>query len=112
MVGLIEWACIEALRPFLDESKRTVGTQVDVCHVAATPIGMTVAAEVELIAVEGRNLRFRVSCRDEDGLIGEGFHECAIIDYAKFMARVAAKGTEERNPPPGCGLLVKRHEET
>jgi|BarGraIncu00222A_1022003.scaffolds.fasta_scaffold28550_3 hypothetical protein len=52
---------------------------------------MTVAADLELIAVEGRNLRFRVSCRDGDGPIGEGFHERTIIDHAKFMARLAAK---------------------
>ncbi|WP_424031267.1 thioesterase family protein [Methylocella sp.] len=69
-----------------------------------TPIGMTVAAEVELIAVEGRNLRFRVSCRDDDGPIGEGFHERAIIDHAKFMARLAAKAEKcggTRGPAPG-----------
>jgi fluoroacetyl-CoA thioesterase len=52
---------------------------------------MTVEAEVELIAAEGRSLRFRVRCRDQAGLIGEGFHERAIIDQAKFLKRVAAK---------------------
>jgi fluoroacetyl-CoA thioesterase len=88
MVGFIEWTCIEALRPYLDEGERTVGTHVDISHVAATPIGMTATAEVELIAVEGRKLRFRVSCRDEDGPIGEGFHE---RDFAKFMERLSAK---------------------
>jgi fluoroacetyl-CoA thioesterase len=91
MVGFIEWACIEALKPFLDAGERTVGTYVDVSHTAATPVGMTVTAEVELTAVEGRKLRFKVACRDDAGPIGEGFHERAVIDYAKFMARVAAK---------------------
>jgi fluoroacetyl-CoA thioesterase len=91
LVAFIEWTCIEALRPSLDLHARTVGTRVDVSHVAATPVGMLVTAAVELVAVEGRRLRFKVACHDEDGLIGEGFHERAIIDYAKFMARVAAK---------------------
>ncbi len=91
LVGFVEWTCIEALRPYLDEGERTVGTHVDVSHVAATPVGMIATAEVELIAVEGRKLRFRVSCQDEEGLIGEGFHERAVIDFAKFMARLSAK---------------------
>lgn len=91
MVGFIEWACIEALRPLLDPGEHTVGTHVDVSHVAATPAGMTVTADVELVAVEGRKLRFRVSCRDDAGPIGDGFHERAIIDQAKFTERVAAK---------------------
>jgi fluoroacetyl-CoA thioesterase len=91
MVGFIEWACIEALRPYLDADERTVGTHVDVSHTAATPVGLTVTAEVELIAAEGRKLRFKVACRDDAGPIGEGFHERAVIDLARFMARVAAK---------------------
>ncbi len=98
MVGFIEWTCIEALRPFLEPHERTVGTHVDVSHSAATPVGMTVTAEVELIAVEGRTLRFKVSCRDEAGLIGEGFHDRAVIDAAKFMARVSAKAEANRRP--------------
>jgi fluoroacetyl-CoA thioesterase len=91
MVAFIEWACIEALRDHLGPDQKTVGTHIDVSHVAATPIGMTVNADVELIAAEGRALRFRVRCSDQAGLIGEGFHERAIIDQAKFLKRVAAK---------------------
>jgi fluoroacetyl-CoA thioesterase len=91
LVGFMEWACIEALHPFLDEGEQTLGTHIDVSHVAPTPAGMMISAEVELMAVEGRKLRFKVSCRDEDGLIGEGFHERAVIDHARFMARVASK---------------------
>jgi fluoroacetyl-CoA thioesterase len=59
--------------------------------VAATPIGMTVTATVELVAVEGRSLLFRVACHDEAGLIGEGTLRRAIIDLAKFLARVEQK---------------------
>ena len=91
MVAFIEWACIEALRPVLEPGERTVGTHVDVGHVAATPVDMMITAHVELVGVEGRKLRFKVACHDERGLIGEGFHERSVIDFAKFMTRVAAK---------------------
>lgn len=91
LVGFIEWACIELLRPFLAPSERSVGTHVDISHVAATPVGMTVTAEVELLEVQGRILRFRVSCRDEFELIGAGFHERTVIDHARFLARVEKK---------------------
>jgi fluoroacetyl-CoA thioesterase len=91
MVAFIEWACIETLVGYLGPGQRTVGTHIDVSHVAATPVGMTVTAEVELVAVRGRTLRFSVRCTDDAGLIGEGFHERAIIDQTKFMTRLAAK---------------------
>jgi fluoroacetyl-CoA thioesterase len=103
MVGFVEWACIEALKPFLASGQRTVGTHVDVSHVAATPVGMTVSAEVELVAVEGRKLRFKIVCRDEGGPIGEGFHERAIIDHARFMERVAAKAGAQPALAPAVG---------
>ena len=92
MVGFVEWTCIEALRPYLGAHQRTVGTHVDMGHTAATPAGMRVTAEVELIAVEGRRLRFRVECRDEVEVIGTGFHERAVIDGEKFLERVRRKG--------------------
>ena len=91
MVGFIEWACVELLRPALPAEFRTVGTHIDVSHVAATPVRMTVTADVELISVEGRKLGFLVRCTDETGLIGEGRHERVIIDAAKFLKRVQAK---------------------
>jgi len=91
MVGFMEWACTEALRTHLAPGQATVGTHVDVSHVAATPVGLHVVAEVEVIAVARRKVRFKVICRDETGLIGEGFHERAIIDRDTFMARVSTK---------------------
>jgi fluoroacetyl-CoA thioesterase len=94
MVGFVEWTCIEALRPYLAVHQRTVGTHVDLSHIAATPVGMEVTAEVELVAVEGRRLRFRVECRDSAEVIGRGFHERAIIDGDKFVERVRRKGEE------------------
>ena len=93
MVGFMEWACIEALKPYLLDGENTVGTHVYLSHVAPTPMGMTVTAEVELMEVKGHTLRFRVDCRDECGLIGSGFHERTVIDTVRFMARVRRKAT-------------------
>jgi fluoroacetyl-CoA thioesterase len=93
LVGFAEWTCIEALKPYLNGDERTVGTHVDLSHCAATPIGLKVTAEVELIEVDGRKLRFKIRCRDEQEIISEGFHERFIINYAKFLERVEKKRT-------------------
>ncbi|NKI98232.1 thioesterase family protein [Novosphingobium sp. SG707] len=88
MVGFIENTCILALRPHLAPGQCSVGTHVDISHVAATLAGATITARVELIAVEGRRLEFRVACHDDFGLIGEGRHRRAIIDTQRFMERL------------------------
>lgn len=95
LVGFVEWTCVEALGPFLEPGQKTVGVHVDLSHSAATPIGMTVTAEVELVAIEGRKLRFKVACRDEAELVSEGHHDRFIIDTERFMERLA------RKTPPG-----------
>src|SRR5438874_9491691 len=86
MIAFVEWTCVAALAPYLAPHQRTVGTRVDMTHLAATPIDMTVTAEVELVEIDGSRLRFKVTCRDEADVIGEGFHERAIIDHDRFMA--------------------------
>lgn len=91
MVAFIEQTCIQGLRPFLAVGQHTVGIHVDVGHVAATPVGMTVTAEVELIEIDGKRLVFKVSCRDDAGVIGEGTHQRAVIDVARFMQRLGEK---------------------
>lgn len=91
MVAFMEQTCIQGLTPFLLPGQKTVGTHVDVSHVSATPVGMKVSAEVELIAIEGRTLLFKVSCHDEAGLIGEGLHRRVIIDAARFMQNLGKK---------------------
>jgi fluoroacetyl-CoA thioesterase len=91
LVGFAEWTCIEALKPYLGGDESTVGTHVDLSHCAATPIGLKVTAEVELIEVDGRKLRFKIRCSDEKEIISEGFHERFIINYAKFFERVEKK---------------------
>jgi fluoroacetyl-CoA thioesterase len=91
MIAFVEWTCVAALAPYLSPDQRTVGTRVDMTHVAATPVGMNVTADIELLEIDGRRLRFKAHCRDEIEPIGEGFHERTVIDYARFMQRLAGK---------------------
>lgn len=91
MVGFVEATCVEGMKPYLALGQGSVGIHVDMSHSAATPVGMAVTAEVELVSVEGRRLRFKVECRDEKDVIGAGFHERFVIDVPKFLARVEAK---------------------
>jgi fluoroacetyl-CoA thioesterase len=91
MVRLIERAGVAAVDHLLPEGQRTVGVYLNVKHLAATPVGMTVTARAELLAVEGRRLTFRVEAFDEVEKVGEGTHERYVIDMARFQQRVAEK---------------------
>ena len=92
MVGLMEWACIEALRPHLDwPREQSVGTRVELSHLAATPPGLTVTVDVRLDRVEGRKLSFTISADDGVERISEGTHERMVIDSARFVAKVGEK---------------------
>ena len=74
MVGFVEATCIDALKPFLGRGRRPWAPTSDLSHVAATPVGRRVTAQVKLVAVEDRKLRFKVECRDEKEIIGTGFY--------------------------------------
>ncbi|HEY4998947.1 MAG TPA: thioesterase family protein [Usitatibacter sp.] len=92
MVALAEWACIEVVKPHLDwPREQTLGTHVNLSHVAATPPGFTVEVRARLESVEGRKLVFRVSASDGADLISEGSHERHVIDARRFEEKVAAK---------------------
>jgi fluoroacetyl-CoA thioesterase len=92
LVGFLEWACIKAINPHLDwPNEQTVGTHIDVSHLAATPPGLQVTATVELIAIEGRKLVFTVEAHDGIDLISKGRHERFIINKEKFVAKVSEK---------------------
>ena len=91
MIALIEKAAAESVAPELDEGMTTVGTKLDVCHTAATPVGMTVTAETELVEIDGRRLVFTVRAVDEAGEIGHGTHERFIVNAEKFLAKTNAK---------------------
>ena len=91
MIALIEKAAVLSVEPFLQEGQSSVGTKINVSHVAATPEGMKVWAETELVEIDRRRLVFKVAAYDERGLIGEGTHERFIIDVEKFQAKAEAK---------------------
>lgn len=91
MIALIEKAAVLSIEPYLDEGQGSVGTQVNVSHCSATPLGMRVHAETELIAIDRRKLTFKVAAYDERGLIGEGLHERFIIDMQKFQSKADSK---------------------
>ena len=95
MVALMENAAVNALTPHLAEGEGSVGTHLDVSHDAATPIGMKVWAECELIEVNGRALTFTVTAYDEAGVIGKGTHKRAVINVEKFLAKVGQKKAHE-----------------
>jgi fluoroacetyl-CoA thioesterase len=96
MVGLLEWACIEALRPHLDwPSEQSLGTHINVSHLAATPPGLTVTVDVRLDKVDGRKLLFSISAHDGVDKITEGTHERHVIDRARFASRLAGKTSRQ-----------------
>ncbi|PLX31232.1 MAG: thioesterase [Clostridiales bacterium] len=91
MIGLIENTSLNAVDPFLPEGYATVGTHLDVKHLAATPVGMKVTATAELIEIDRKKLVFKVEAFDEKDKIGEGTHSRFIIEKEKFL-----KMTEEK----------------
>jgi fluoroacetyl-CoA thioesterase len=91
MIVLMEWACVQLITPHLDAGEGSLGTHVDVSHLAATPPGFTVTVDVECVKVDGRKLEFHVRAHDGVDLIGEGRHERAVVTWEKFNARVAQK---------------------
>ena len=91
MLALMEQAAASSVQPFLPEGQGTVGTRLEVSHLAATTIGLTVRAESELIAVDRRKLRFAVRAWAGDELIGEGEHERFVIDNARFLEKALSK---------------------
>ena len=91
MVALFEWACVEQLAPFYDAGEGSLGTGFELTHLAPTPPGLEVTVETEVESIDGRFIWFRVRGHDGHDLIGEGRHQRALIDRARFDARVAAK---------------------
>jgi fluoroacetyl-CoA thioesterase len=92
LVGLLEWACIEAIKPHLDwPREQSLGTRVNFSHVAATPAGMTITVQGRLDKVEGRKLSFTLSAHDGVDMISEGTHERHVIDVERFNAKLASK---------------------
>jgi fluoroacetyl-CoA thioesterase len=93
LVGFIEWACMEALAPYLEEGERSVGTMINISHSAATPPGMEVTAEVRCLEVNGKRTLWKVEVRDEVDLISQGTHERFTVKLEQFSARLKAKAS-------------------
>jgi predicted thioesterase len=91
MIRLVEQTAIEAVAPYLAPGQATVGTRVDIAHLAATPVGMTITISVELTEVDRRRLAFRIGVRDELDEAGRGTHERFIVDAAQRMPRLEDK---------------------
>ncbi|MFN7572597.1 MAG: thioesterase family protein [Betaproteobacteria bacterium] len=92
LVALLEGTCQRAIKPYLDwPREQSLGTHVNFSHLAATPPGMTITVECEVLAVDGRRVTFRARAHDGHDLISEGTHERAIIDTARFADKVERK---------------------
>lgn len=91
MVALMEGAACEAIEEALSEGQTTVGTELNIRHISATPVGLEVRAEAEVTAVEGKAITFKVTAYDEAGVIGEGEHKRFIVNSQKFLDRTYGK---------------------
>jgi predicted thioesterase len=91
MINLIEAAALAAIEHLLPDGYQSLGTHLDVRHLAATPVGMRVRATADVTKVDGRTVTFKVSAADEKDLIGEGTHERVVVNVAKFDQRVQRK---------------------
>lgn len=91
VINLLEAAALAAVEHLLPEGHQSLGTDLSVRHFAATPVGMRVSAEAELVAVDGRTLRFRVAARDDREPISAGTHERVVVNVARFDQRMERK---------------------
>jgi fluoroacetyl-CoA thioesterase len=94
MIILMERACTELLAEHLDAGEGSVGVHVDVSHLAATPVGMTVTVDAECVQIVDRRVAFNVKAHDGLDLIGEGRHERFVVNWDNFNARMAAKAAK------------------
>ena len=91
MVALMEGAACEAIQEALSDNQTTVGTELNIQHVSATPVGLEVRAEAEVIAVDGKVITFEVKAFDEAGEIGKGTHKRVIVNTQKFLEKAYNK---------------------
>ncbi len=91
MIALIEATASNSVASYLDDGNSTVGTHLDIAHSAATPIGMDVTCETELIEIDRRRLVFKVVVSDTKGEVGSGMHERFIVDDERFMTKASSK---------------------
>jgi len=91
MINVIEAAALAAVEPHLEAGHQSLGTYLEISHIAATPVGMQVTATAEIVKVDGRHVELKVRAQDEVEEIGSGMHHRIVVNVAKFDARVAKK---------------------
>jgi len=91
LVNLMEAAALQAAEHFLPEGHQSLGTRLEIRHIAATPVGMKVVATAEVIKVEGRLITFRVEAHYEKELVGDGLHDRVVVNVERFDQRVQDK---------------------
>lgn len=91
MAALMEGAACEAIDGALPEGKTSVGTELNICHLSATPVGLEVRAEAEVTAVDGNTIVFALTAYDEAGKIGEGTHKRVIVSAQRFLDKAYTK---------------------
>ena len=91
MAALMEGAACEAIAEGLDENETTVGIELNIQHISATPVGMEVRAEAEVTAVEGKIITFTLRAFYEAGEIGKGTHKRALVNSQRFLDKTYAK---------------------
>lgn len=91
MAALMEATAAQSVEPLLEDGQTSVGTRLEISHLAADPVGATVICESELVGVDGRKLSFRLTVRDHDGVVGEGTHERFIVNSERFMQKTNSK---------------------
>jgi fluoroacetyl-CoA thioesterase len=97
MVGLMEWTCVQLLKPHLDEGEGSLGTHIDISHKAATPAGFTITVDAECVEVRGPRAWFKVVAHDGIDEIGSGTHERFIVTWDRFNRGVATKRAKALN---------------
>ncbi len=107
MVGLMEWACLEVLKPHLDPGEGSLGIHINVSHSAATVPGQTVTVDAECTSLNGRRVSFKVTAHDGVEVIGAGSHERMVVPWDRFVARVNEKAKRAgAEPIAACGVEV------
>ncbi len=91
MAALMEQAAERSLLPYLEPGQGSVGIALSLSHISATPVGLTVRAKSEVIAIDGKKITFSVSAYDDAGLIGEGTHQRFLINDEAFLAKAQKK---------------------
>ncbi|HTQ75848.1 MAG TPA: hotdog domain-containing protein [Burkholderiales bacterium] len=99
MINVIEAAALAAIEHLLPEGYQSLGTRLDIRHFAATPVGMRVRAEVEVLKVDGRTVTFGVVVADEKEPVGDGTHERMVVNVSRFDVRIQDKVAMVRRRP-------------